>query len=187
MTEKLAIGSARPVSTLKDARLTAALGWWEGLRPEGGGVPPMDRFCLPDVPESIVPHLAVCTGFTPDGRIRAEFVGTVAAMFAGGDALGRYLDEVYPAYAARISADLFRRVEEMRVPLAGIFDLGLKGTPLLVTQRLYLPFAGPTGGIDLFAAVLTYAPTAEGRAQRPRIFKKPLDVLRMELFPVDPS
>ncbi|WP_119679604.1 hypothetical protein [Indioceanicola profundi] len=180
------IGPARPLMDLAEARLSAAFQWWDGLRPPAGALPLAESLELANVPGSVMPHLAVCSGFTPDGRLRAEFIGTVAGMFGGGDAAGRFLDEFYPPATARVAADIFHRVEELRSPLAGIFELGLDGQLLMTTRRLYLPFIDAAGGICRFAAVLTYELTEAGRVQRPRMFQQALDIMRMELFPPAP-
>lgn len=169
--------SGRFLQGAADQPLRQALEAWLAARPDGLGLPPMGSMAPERLPHDLLPHLAVSSGFLSDGRLRAGFVGSTAALFAGGTATGRFLDELYPPPTyARVEA-YFRTIEETRAPLRTDDELGRDGTVLLRVRRLGLPLAAPGGGVGEFVVATVYQPTEDGKRERVRTFQPDLELL----------
>lgn len=170
------MGSGMPGGVL-DPPLRRALEAWLAARPAGGGLPPVGSLDPERLPFDLLPHLAMCSGFLPGGRLRAGFVGSISALFAGGTATGAYLDDLYPpASYARVES-YFRAIEAARAPLRTEDAFGRAGTPLLRVRRVGLPLADPGGQVGQFAVATVYEPTEAGRRERVRMFQPDLELL----------
>lgn len=162
---------------LTDRPMRQALDHWLALRPPDGGLPPETAFDTADLPDSVLRHLGISTGFGPDGRLKAVFAGSVAAMFAGTDAAGRYLDDLYPPPIYAHVERVFRAMGRHRLPIYVEHEAGAADTVLLRLRRLALPFAGEDGRVSLAVIAMAYEPTPAGRQVRPKLFKPGLRIL----------
>jgi len=176
MTDVPTIGAAE----IADRPLRLLLEDW--LRRRGtAAVPPADGFAVTDLPDVVLPHLAVSSGRGPERRVRMLFTGSIAAMFAGSEPTGRFLDEVAPPDLYAPADALYDLLESRLVPVLGDFSVAVGATPVLDTRRLYLPFAGADGGLALVAMAIVYHLTEAGRTVRPRIGRTALTLTRADL------
>jgi len=162
---------------LENGPLKGALEHWLALRPAGQDLPPAAALDMAVIPDRVLRHLAICTGFQPDGRLAAVFAGSVAAMFAGGSPEGRMLDELYPPQIYPAILGVMRRVDALRRPLFVQQVFGLDGVMHLVVRRLALPLQDRQGRVSLIAVAVVYNPTAEGRRIRFKLFRPGLTLM----------
>lgn len=125
-------------ASLTDAGLVGLYDHWMALRTDLGRLPRRSEIDPLDLPPAALPGMLILERGA-DQRFLCRLAGTRVRESFGFEVTGKYLDELMPAGAAALRAEIYQTVLEQRSALFCRMRFSVPGREFVASDRLYVP------------------------------------------------